>query len=29
VTEYEVDRRVNDSRAVDPADPALVDPVAG
>jgi hypothetical protein len=29
VTEYEVDRRVNNSRTVDPADPSLVAPVAG
>lgn len=29
VTEYEVDRRVNNSRTVDPADPTLVAPVAG
>jgi len=29
VTEYEVDRRVNNSRTIDPADPSLVAPVAG
>jgi len=28
LTSYEVDRRVNNSRAVDPADPALIEPVA-
>ena len=28
VTEYEVDRRVNNSRTVDPADPTLVAPVS-
>lgn len=29
LTSYEVDRRVNNSRAVDPADPALIEPLAG
>ena len=28
VTEYEVDRRVNNSRTVDPGDPELVQPVS-
>lgn len=27
ITSYEVDRRVNNSRAIDPADPALIDPI--
>jgi len=26
VTTYEVDRRVNNSRAIDPADPTLIEP---
>jgi putative SOS response-associated peptidase YedK len=29
LTGYEVDRRVNNSRAVDPADPGLIEPLAG
>ena len=29
LTSYEVDRRVNNSRAVDPADPTLIEPLAG
>lgn len=29
ITTYEVDRRVNNSRAVDPRDPTLIEPLAG
>jgi hypothetical protein len=29
LTGYEVDRRVNNSRTVDPADPGLIAPLAG
>ena len=29
LTSYEVDRRVNNSRTVDPADPGLIEPLAG
>ena len=29
ITTYEVDRRVNNSRTIDPGDPTLIDPVAG
>ena len=29
LTGYEVDRRVNNSRTVDPADPGLIEPLAG
>jgi putative SOS response-associated peptidase YedK len=29
ISSYEVDRRVNNSRAIDPADPGLIDPLAG
>jgi hypothetical protein len=29
MTTYEVDRRVNNSRTVDPADPTLIQPLAG
>jgi putative SOS response-associated peptidase YedK len=29
ISGYEVDRRVNNSRAVDPADPGLIEPLAG
>jgi hypothetical protein len=28
ITSYEVDRRVNNSRTVDPADPTLIAPLA-
>jgi putative SOS response-associated peptidase YedK len=29
ITTYEVDRRVNNTRAVDPSDPTLIDPIEG
>ena len=29
ITTYEVDRRVNNSRTIDPADPTLIEPLAG
>jgi len=28
ITTYQVDRRVNNSRTVDPADPSLIEPLA-